>query len=76
MTIKPGPSRRERRGFITILMLAIAVIMLLLIMVNRSTVIRLRREVAEIEKRQVQRANGATNQAPASARPAEGSQPK
>ena len=69
MTVKPLTTRR--RGFITIMMLAIAVIMLILIMVNRSTVIRLRRELAQVEKQQVQRVTAATNQPPGSAGPAE-----
>jgi Tfp pilus assembly protein PilX len=59
--MKIATSQGER-GFVTLVILILLTIMLLLITINNLAVIRLRREVKEVEKRQIERVTASTNQ--------------
>jgi hypothetical protein len=49
---------RSERGMVTVLFIALLAIMMVLIMVETSSVIRLRREVKLLEQQQIKRLNG------------------
>jgi hypothetical protein len=63
-------SKRSEGGFVTLVTLVLLLIMVTLISINGAALLRLRREMKEIENRQIQRVSPGTNQ------PAIGAQPR
>jgi cytoskeletal protein RodZ len=57
-------ARHKEKGFVTLITLSLLLIMVSLLMINSLTVIRLRREMKELEKQQIRRSASVTNQAP------------
>lgn len=55
-------AREGNGGFVTLVVMALLMIIVGLLMINSASVIRLRREMKQMEARQAQRLGGATNQ--------------
>jgi len=55
-------ARQNEKGFVTLMVLTMLLIMVTLFSINSATLIRLRREMKALEKEQVQRIAQSTNQ--------------
>jgi len=66
----PNSGARSQDGIITVIFIALLAIMMIVIMVQTSSLIRLHREVKLLERQQIKRLNAAAHQLPPQTNPA------
>jgi hypothetical protein len=70
MDHRPGKPHHRQKGMITVIFIALLAIMLVLVMVESQSVLRLHREVKLLEQQQIKRLNqSSTNAIPPAATP-------